>query len=153
MFATKLLQRTGCAFLLAVPSAWAQKPSVAKPDVLKGPAKARLENVAQIDVPAGYVFIDGKGTRALMKSKGEPTSGREVGLLVATNEHWSVFFEFSDIGYVKDDEKDKLDANKILDSIKRGTAEANKERQRAGNPPLEIVGWEVPPKYDATSHN
>lgn len=23
----------------------------------------------------------------------------------------------------------------------------------AGNSPLEIVGWEVPPKYDATTHN
>jgi len=104
-------------------------------------------------VPAGYIFIDGKGTRALLKSKGEPTSGQEVGLMVATNENWTVFFEFSNIGYVKDDEKDKLDADKLLESIKRGTAEANKERQRAGNPPLEIVGWEVPPKYDDTTHN
>ena len=56
-----------------------------------------------------------------------------------------MLFEFSDVGYVKDDEKDKLDADKLLASIKRGTAEANKERVRAGNPPLEIVGWEVPP--------
>ena len=57
------------------------------------------------------------------------------------------------MGYVKDDEKDKLNADKLLASIKRGTAEANKERVAAGNPPLEVVGWEVPPKYDETTHN
>src|SRR5262249_12484185 len=28
-----------------------------------------------------------------------------------------------------------------------------KERVSAGNPPLQIVGWEVPPKYDETTHN
>ena len=149
----KLLLLAGCGLVLAALPAWAQKPGSEKPNVLKGPAKARLENVAQIDVPAGYIFIDGKGTRALMKSKGEPTSGREVGLLVSTNESWSVFFEFSDVGYVKDDEKDKLDPDKLLESIKRGTAQANKERERAGNPPLEVVGWEVKPAYDARTHN
>ena len=83
----KFLILAGCVLALAVAPARAQQSdSGSKPKVLKGPAKARLESVAQIDVPAGYVFIDGKGTRALMKSKGEPTSGREVGLLVATNE-------------------------------------------------------------------
>jgi uncharacterized membrane-anchored protein len=134
--------------------ALAQKAdSGVKSNMLKGPAKAHLDTYAEIKVPEGYVFIDGKGTRSLLKAKGEPTSGHEVGLLVSTNESWSVFFEFSDIGYVKDDDKDKLDPDKLLDSIKRGTAEANKERERAGNPPLQIVGWEVPPKYDATTHN
>jgi uncharacterized membrane-anchored protein len=82
-------------------------------------------------------------------------SGHELGCLCPTNEHWSVIFSFSDIGYVKDDEKAKLtaDADKMLDQIKRGTAEANRERARAGNPTIEVVGWELPPKYDDSTHN
>ena len=120
---------------------------------LEGPAKAKLENYGQVDIPVGYSFLDGDSTRALMKAMGEPTSGQEMGLLSPTNEDWSVIFEFNDIGYVKDDEKDKLDADKILESIKRGTAEANKLRVKAGNPPLEIVGWELPPRYDEKTHN
>jgi uncharacterized membrane-anchored protein len=124
-----------------------------KIDFLKGPAVAKMEKVAQIDVPVGYVFLDGKTTRALLKASGEPVSGNEMGLLEATNEHWSVVFEFRDIGYVKDDDKDKLDADKLLAAIKRGTAEQNKVREQAGNPPLEVVGWEVPPRYDETTHN
>jgi len=127
--------------------------STSKLHVLNGPAKVPLGKMANIDVPAGWVFIDGEGTRMLLRQEGEPTSGAEVGWLRPTNDHWSVMFDFSDIGYVKDDEKNKLDADKLLDSIKRGTAAANKERERAGNPPLEVVGWEMPPKYDPETHN
>ncbi len=151
---SKLFVCAACGLALAGSPLQAQN-SKAKPmpGVTEGPAKVQMEKVGQIDVPAGYVFLDGKTTRALMKKYGEPVSGREMGMLRSTNEQWSVMFEFSDIGYVKDDDKDKLDADKLLASIKRGTAEANKERVRAGNPPLEVVGWEMPPKYDAASHN
>jgi uncharacterized membrane-anchored protein len=150
----KLVLFTGCVLTLALALAQGQNGNTTtNTGMIKGPGKARLDDVAELAVPAGYVFIDGKGTRALLKSKGEPTSGQEVGLLISTNEGWSVFFEFSEIGYVKDDDKDKLDADKLLESIKRSNSEANKERQKAGNSPLEIVGWEVPPKYDSTTHN
>ncbi|MEY2466594.1 MAG: hypothetical protein QOD03_1115 [Verrucomicrobiota bacterium] len=124
-----------------------------KLNVLNGPAKAQMKNIARIDVPEGFDFIDGDGTRAMMKAYGEPVSGNELGLLAPTNGDWSVIFEFSNVGYVKDDDKDKLDADKLLASIKRGTEEANKERVSAGNPPLEITGWEQPPHYDETTHN
>jgi uncharacterized membrane-anchored protein len=143
-----------CAFGLVVSPLCAQaQEAKSKLNILKGPAKASLQSIAHIDVPEGYDFIDGKTTRAMMKAEGEPTSGHELGMLVPTNQHWSVMFEFSDVGYVKDDDKDKLDADKLLASIKRGTAAANEERRRSGHPPLEIVGWEVPPKYDEATHN
>src|SRR6266704_1426392 len=130
-----------------------QKTSKPKLNITRGPAQAPLEKVAHINIPTGYSFLDGKSTRALMQASGEPVSGQEMGLISPTNEHWSVLFEFSDVGYVKDDDKDKLDADKLLASIKRGTAEANKERVKNGNTPLEIVGWEQPPRYDETTHN
>src|SRR5215468_5071686 len=121
--------------------------------LLKGPAKAPLGNVAQIDLPTGYVFINGKDYQALLKAEGEPVSGNELGSMRATNEHWSVVFEFSDIGYVKDDDKDKLDPDKLIATIRRNNEEANKQRIEAGNPPIEVIGWEIPPKYDSASHN
>lgn len=141
-------------FALAVFPLRAQQPGAkVKPTVLRGPATASLEGIAKVDVPAGFVFLDGKTTRAMMKASGEPTSGREYGALMPTNSGWEVMFEYDDVGFVKDDEKDKLNADKLLDAIKRGTAEANKQRVSMGNSPLEIVGWEQPPRYDATSHN
>src|SRR5438876_8143535 len=154
MFYSKLLIVLASSLALAGSPLLAQDTgSKAKSGMISGPAKAQLESVAQVDVPAGYIFFDGKTTRALLKREGEPVSGHELGLLTETNDDWSVMFEFNAIGYVKDDDKNKLDPDKLLDSIKRANAEANKERRRAGHPALEVVGWEMPPKYDETTHN
>jgi uncharacterized membrane-anchored protein len=141
------------AFTLVTTTALAQEKSSQKPKGIIGPGKGAMLDVGQIDVPVGYEFYDGKATRAFMKAVGEPVSGQEVGLLMPTNGDFTVFFEFNSIGYVKDDDKDKLDADKLLDSIKRGTEEGNKERVKAGNPPLEIIGWDMPPRYDEKTHN
>jgi uncharacterized membrane-anchored protein len=143
-----------CVSLMAL-NGWAADGGVGKSklNLVKGPGKATMESYANIDVPEGYVFFDGKTTRAMMKRNGEPVSGREVGLITPTNDEFSVFFEFADTGYVKDDDKNKLNPDKLLADIKRGNDAANKERVRNGNSPLEIVGWEQPPRYDETTHN
>jgi uncharacterized membrane-anchored protein len=122
-------------------------------NILQGPTTAKLGQVAQVEVPTGCIFLDGNATRAMMKRWGEPISGNEVGMLSTTNEDWSVFFDFNDSGYIKDDDKNKLDADKLLAAIKEGNEEGNKERKRAGNAPLNILGWEQPPHYDETTHN
>ena len=128
----RLLTSPCAAFPRSPAPPWQRKPGGEVRSSMSSRDRPRRSSgsIAQIDVPAGYAFLDGKSTRAIMKSSGEPTSGHELGFLRPTNAHWSVLFEFSDIGYVKDDDKDKLDADKLLDSIKRGTAEANKERVR-----------------------
>jgi len=118
-----------------------------------GPTNATLGDAGKIQVPQGYVLLDGNRTRARLKAVGEPTSGHEMGWLIPTNGEYSVMFEFNDVGYVKDDEKDKLDADKLLASIKAGTEEANKARKEAGRPPVEVVGWDIPPHYDEATHN
>ncbi len=146
----KILSVLGAITLTQIATAAEKKPVT---NIIEGPGKARMESVAEIQVPPGYLFLDGKTTRALMKRSGEPTSGREYGAFMPTNENWTVIFEYDDIGYVKDDDKDQLNADKLLEAIKRGTAAANKEREKAGHAPLEIIGWEQPPRYDATTHN
>lgn len=120
---------------------------------LEGPANVTLAGIAELAVPAGYIFIDGKTTRTMMESAGEPVSGNEAGFLAPTNRSWVVYFEFDDSGYVKDDEKDKLDAAKLLKAIKKGNDAGNAYRKEHGNPPLNIVGWEQEPKYDPDTHN
>jgi uncharacterized membrane-anchored protein len=150
----KTLLLVTCGLLLACSLAPGQT-STSKPKVkvLHGPAKAPLAGVAQVDLPAGFAFLNGADYRKLKEAEGEPVSGQEAGFLSPTNKDWAVVFEFADIGYVKDDDKDKLNADKLLESIKRGTAEANKIRAKSGIAPIEVVGWEMPPKYDETTHN
>ncbi|HWQ92854.1 MAG TPA: DUF2167 domain-containing protein [Clostridia bacterium] len=119
---------------------------------VSGPAEVDMDGIAKVGLPAGYEFLNGDSTRTYLEAIGEPTSGEEVGLITPTNADWSVFFEFSAIGYVKDDDKDKLDPDKLLKAIRRGNDEGNKHRVKAGQPPLELVGWEVPPHYDEKTH-
>jgi uncharacterized membrane-anchored protein len=132
---------------------YAAKSEGPKLNVTHGPAKVSLEKVAQIDVPSGYDFMDGKSLRALLRAEGEPVGGNEYGSLSPTNESWAVMFRYDDVGFVKDDDKDKLDADKLLDSIRRGTEAANKQRSKNGLAALEVVGWEQPPHYDPDTHN
>ena len=120
---------------------------------VRGPATATMKDIAQIEVPADFKFTDGKGTKTLMELMGNITSDMEVGFLAPTSMVWFVVFEFDPVGYVKDTDKDKLDADKMLDAIRRGTEEANKERAKMGVPPMHIVGWEQPPHYNPETHN
>jgi uncharacterized membrane-anchored protein len=119
----------------------------------KGPARAPIGGVGAIDIPAGYIFTDGAGTRAMLEAMGNLTSGSELGFFAPTSFVWFATFRFSEEGYVKDDEKDKLDADKLLQSIKAGTEAANKERKRRGWPTLHVTGWEQKPAYDPETHN
>lgn len=119
----------------------------------KGPALGELGTTAQVQVPAGYVFAGGGDTRILMESMQNPTNGRELGFVAPAGEDWFAVFEYDSVGFVKDDEKNELDADALLESIKAGTEASNQERLKRGWPTMTMVGWEHPPRYDETTHN
>ena len=120
---------------------------------IKGPSLGDLGTTAQVKVPAGYVFAGGDDTRTIMTANQNPTTGRELGFVAPAGENWFAVFEYDAVGYVKDDEKDNLDADALLESIKAGTEAGNKERAKRGWAPMTIIGWETPPRYDDITHN
>lgn len=131
-------------------------PAAPSIDWVVGPASANLGEIARVQVPAGYRFTAGDGTRKILEMMHNTTSGEELGLIVPenTDDHpWFVIFEFDPMGYVKDDEKSKLDADAILNSLRESQEEGNKERQKRGWNTLTIDGWKVPPFYNDTTHN
>jgi uncharacterized membrane-anchored protein len=142
-----------CALALASSVIAAEKSPFDGADFLHGPVKAKLGGIGEIQLPEGYAFTGAKGTKKLMEAMGNIVDGSELGFLAPTNANWFVLFEFDDSGYVKDDDKDKLDANAILESIRRGTDEANKQRKKMGIAPVTVVGWEQPPNYNSETHN
>ncbi|MEZ4861085.1 MAG: DUF2167 domain-containing protein [Caldilineaceae bacterium] len=122
----------------------------------EGPTTVDLgENLAQIDLGEAYLFAGAEDTRQIMEQIGNPTDGSEVGMIVprAEGQDWFLLFEHKPIGYVPDKEKDQLDADAILTSIKEGTKESNKIRAERGIAPLHIIGWYEEPHYDEQSHN
>jgi uncharacterized membrane-anchored protein len=123
----------------------------------EGPGTGDLGGIAEISLPEGYRFTGSEGAKRFMELTQNPPSGRELGVLIPsvkdTKDFWFVIFEFKDIGYVKDDEKDKLDSAALLSSIREGNEQANKVRKQRGWQTLDIVGWEREPFYDPKSHN
>lgn len=118
-----------------------------------GPYTAKMKDIAEVRIPARFVFLDGKNTRKLMEAMGNVNTNLEVGMMAPEDLSWFVVFEFSEIGYVKDDEKDKLDPDVLMKSIREGTEEANKIRKKRGFAGLRVLGWETEPNYNEYTHN
>jgi uncharacterized membrane-anchored protein len=132
-----------------------QQPPRPKIDWQIGPAVGHLGGIAQINIPKGYQFTGKEGTQQLLLLTHNIPSGDELGAVVSSSKDsdWFMIFEFNDTGYVKDDEKDKLDADALLKSMREGTEAGNEERQKRGWRPLHVVGWDKAPYYDPLTHN
>jgi uncharacterized membrane-anchored protein len=150
--------------LLALPlCAPAQEQAAApkvKIDWQDGPTVGKLGDLAEIKVPEGYRFAGADGTRKFLELTENPPSGAELGVLIPerkenepSNGFWFVIFEFRNIGYVKDDDRDKLNADALLKELQTNTEEGNKERAKRGWPAYNIDGWYKPPFYDVSTKN
>jgi len=151
------------ALLLLPFSAPAQQQDAApkvKIDWQVGPTVGKLGDIAEIKVPEGYRFAGADGTRKFLELTQNPPTGAELGVLIPErkdNEEnigfWFVIFEFNNIGYVKDADREKLDADNLLKGMQTNTEEGNKERARRGWPAYNIDGWFKPPFYDVSTKN
>lgn len=118
-------------------------------------ADAQLGAEAHVKIPEGYVFTGRQGTQTLMQLYGNLLTQWEQGYIepVAEDENWFVVFEYENAGHVKDDEKEDLDADAIMENFKENDKGSNEERKRMGMPALNTVGWLVPPYYNEQTHN
>lgn len=129
-----------------------QQPKIQWQD---GPTVGHLGDMAEINIPDGYRFTGKEGAQQVLVLTHNIPSGNELGALIskAENTEWFMIFEFHGTGYVKDDEKDKLDADALLKGMKEGTEQANEDRRKRGWRPLHVVGWDHAPYYDPATHN
>lgn len=139
------------------------QPAKPKIDWIDGPVTARLGDVAEIKVPEGYRFTGKEGTRKFLELTQNPPGGNELGTIIPitkkdsdsgdSNDFWFVIFEFNNVGYIKDDDRDKLNPDALLKSIKDNTEESNSERAKRGWAPYHVVSWYKPPFYDTSTNN
>ena len=120
---------------------------------IQGPTNVSLVGRATLQIPKGFRFLDATGAQEFLKRTGDRPSGEETGLLMHTQDEWWVILEFEEIGYVKDDEKKELNADKLIESYKQGTESMNETRQERGSPPIRIVGWHVAPNFNDITKN
>jgi len=139
-------------FLAAGVAASADQPEI---HWVRGPKTVELGAEASLGLTERYVFANASDTRKIMEVMGNTVTNTEVGLVApkAKDEDWIVVFEYHPVGYVKDDDKDKIDKDAILSGIREGTEEANKIRKQKGVPGLHVTGWYEEPHYDPGTHN
>ncbi|MFS0840230.1 DUF2167 domain-containing protein [Paenibacillus sp. 1P03SA] len=120
---------------------------------VEGPKKVELGQIAELDLAKDFVFLNDTDTKKFEQQNGSHVNNREIGSIFPKdeNQNWAVIFEYDDTGHVKDDEKDKIDADELLESYKTGTEEANKRGDVSNR--LFVDGWDVKPFYDNDIHS
>lgn len=126
-----------------------------------GPVLGDLGGEAQVAVPDDCTFTGADGTRQFMELNQNPVSDRERGTVLCrivdaageTAATWFAVFEFDPSGYVKDDEKESLDGDAILASLKEGNEYGNQERKKRGWEAIYLDGWQHAPYYDEQTKN
>jgi uncharacterized membrane-anchored protein len=126
-----------------------------------GPVLGDLGDEAQVAVPDDCTFTGADGTRQFMELNQNPVSHRERGTVLCrivdangeTESTWFAVFEFDESGYVKDDEKESLDGDAILASLKEGNEHGNRERKKRGWDAIYVDGWQHAPHYDEQTKN
>ena len=131
--------------ILSFASVHAQSNPLAELDWQVGPTEGTIGNKAKIQVPDGYVFLGKNDTKKLMEMM-ENIPGENEYVFAPNDLSWFAVFEFSPVGYVKDNET--LDAQSLLDTVTRGTEQGNVERRKRGWSTMTILGWRFQPRYD-----
>lgn len=85
---------------------------------------------------------------------GDDTQGMilPVGVSPVQRDGWGVIVEYDDSGHVSDKDASTINYDELLADMKKGVADANAERQKAGAQTVDLVGWASKPYYDA-AHN
>ncbi len=121
---------------------------------VKGPTEVTLRDQAELAIPSGAVFIPQAEASRLSRAVGNRPGPNFLGIVTTlTNaDQWIVFVNWTPDGFVRDDEANDLDAETLLEKLREGQAEANKDRIARGFPALELIGWSQPPGYHRQAH-
>jgi uncharacterized membrane-anchored protein len=113
-----------------------------------GPTTGLIGTRSKLVIPKDVSFLkETAGSKFLELTGNLPSPGSSI----LNGDQWWAVLNFSDLGYVKDDEK--IDADALLKTIKEGDVRENEERRKIGLAELHTEGWYVPPHYDSeTKH-
>ena len=110
--------------------------------------------IATLTVPQNFKFLDAAEAKYIVEDVWGNLKGQSpLGMLVpagsaASIADYAFLVEYQDMGYVKDNDADKINYNDLLKQMKEEGAESNKERVKAGIATMDLVGWASAPYYD-----
>ena len=118
-----------------------------------------LNGVATLNVPEEFYYLGpADAEKVLVEVWGNPPGQNTLGMLFPNDStpfdegSWGVTIEYSEDGYVSDEDADEIDYDELLSQMKDSTREASEERVRQGYEAIELVGWAAKPYYDKANH-
>lgn len=114
------------------------------------------DGVARVNIPKGFKFINEKQSQYILETLWQnPPDGSVLGMIVSDSFHvnslkseWVFVITYNSMGYVKDDDADKIDYDDLLKEMKKEQIESNVERKKTGYNSMELLGWASKPYYD-----
>ncbi|MDR1462290.1 MAG: DUF2167 domain-containing protein [Azoarcus sp.] len=120
---------------------------------VQGPKNVALDGRASIDLPEKFAFAPKAEAGRFMRAIGNRVSNDFIGLILGEQLSGFVVVAFSPEGYIKDDDAKDWNVDELLQSLKDGTEQSNKERVKRGLPEIAVLGWIEKPAYDAGLHH
>lgn len=159
MQTSRLAIAVGACFL-CTSVAWAQDAAPQQNSVgqriaalhwVEGPTQVKIGGNASFKVPSGYRFLGPSDTVKFMDLTKNLPPGDGATIFAPDDFRWWGMFEYDDVGHVPD--KEKIDADALLSSLRQSQEEANKQLTSRGWATLEVTGWKYTPFYDPDTHN
>src|SRR5689334_9004563 len=95
------------------------------------------DNIASINVPAQFKFLGPDEAAYVVQDLwGNPKGNAPLGLLFPANSGatdpggYAFIVKYEDIGYVKDEDADKIDYDDLLKELKESSVKENEERKK-----------------------
>jgi uncharacterized membrane-anchored protein len=115
----------------------------------KGPTEVPALQNAKLKLPEAYIFLDSNESDDFLRLTENIPSDMAEQIFAPKDFHWWASVDFSDDGYVKDEEK--LDNEAILTTMRDATEQGNEQRHKNGWGELHVVGWRHAPHYDTAT--
>ncbi|AQQ68919.1 hypothetical protein Mag101_15740 [Microbulbifer agarilyticus] len=112
--------------------------------------------VASLEVPESFYYLNPQDSKVVLEEIwGNPESELTMGMLFPVGstpfdgDSWGVSIEYSEEGYIRDDDAADIDYSDLLQDMKASTREESKYRVENGYESISLVGWAEAPYYDA----
>ncbi|MBC6610573.1 DUF2167 domain-containing protein [Hymenobacter sp. BT507] len=110
--------------------------------------------VGELTVPQGFRYLDSAQSRHVLTDWWGNPKQESLGMLVPAaygpldEKSWAFIIRYESMGYVKDDDADKINYDDLLEEMQGDVADENEERTEAGYETVQLLGWAAKPYYD-----
>jgi uncharacterized membrane-anchored protein len=111
--------------------------------------------IASLKIPAGFKYLNPEQSMYVLKDIwGNPDRTDVLGMVFPeagapfADSSYAYVVTFDEVGFVKDEDADKIDYSELLSEMHKDEIEVNKNRLKDGYESIHIVGWAQAPYYD-----